>query len=98
MLQLISKISAADATSIFNPAGSTVDIVYIFDKIMTGTLFVGVLIFVAMAYAAFLILFSGGDPKKVETGKKVLIYVLIGGTIVGLSYGILSVFINIANL
>ena len=37
---------------------------------------------------AYYFVFSAGDPAKVATGKKVIIYALIGLAIVGLSIGI----------
>jgi magnesium-transporting ATPase (P-type) len=47
---------------------------------------------------AFNILTSGGDPKKVETGKNIIVYALIGLIVVMLAKGIVAIIKNMLGL
>lgn len=44
---------------------------------------------------AFYFLASGGDPKNIETGKKIIIYTLIGFVIILLANGLVDLLRNI---
>jgi magnesium-transporting ATPase (P-type) len=52
----------------------------------------------AVVTGAFNILTSGGDPKKVETGKNIIIYALVGLIVVMLAKGIVTVIRNMLGL
>lgn len=55
---------------------------------------VGVLTFAMFIYGGFLFLISAGNPKTVETAKKIIIAAVIGLIIVFVSYALVQFFIS----
>jgi len=98
MIELIQHASAANANTVYNPAGTTLTVVEIFDTLVIATMLVPVLIFIAIVVAGIRVLTSMGDPKQLETAKKSFIYITIGGLIIVMSYGIYRFFASIVNL
>lgn len=54
-----------------------------------ATMFIGFIVFVAIAYSGFLMITWWADEKQFENGKKWLIYSLIWLFLVGWAYGII---------
>jgi hypothetical protein len=98
MIEYIQHASAVPVNAVYNPAGTNLTVVQIFDYLVIGTILVPVLIFIAVVIAGIRVLVSMGDPKQLETAKKSFIYITIGGFIIVLSYGIYRFFVTIVNL
>ena len=98
MIEYIQHASAVPVNAVYNPAGTNLTVVQIFDYLVIGTMLVPILIFVAIAVAGIRVLVSMGDPKQLETAKKSFIYITIGGLIIVMSYGIYAFFVKIVNL
>jgi magnesium-transporting ATPase (P-type) len=67
--------------------------------------FINFLFYIAIAVtplmvviAAFYILTSGGDPRKVETGKSIIFYAIVGFLVVMLAKGIVAIIRSILGL
>ncbi|MCX6760829.1 MAG: hypothetical protein NTZ84_01880 [Candidatus Nealsonbacteria bacterium] len=87
-------ISAATTTgpsiSILNPIAASSTAVII-DNIISLIFYVGLVVTPLMiVIAGFLILTAGGDPKKVEQGRHIIIYTLIGLFIILFAKAIVS--------
>ena len=59
------------------------------DAFWWATMFIGFIVFVAIAYSGFLMITGGADEKQFENGKKGIIYSIIGLLLVGWAYGII---------
>ncbi len=76
---------AATSVTIPSPVSNIVEIINNF----TG-FFIGLSSFIAIGiviYAGYLYMFSGGDPGKVQTAHKALLYTAIGYGIILLTWG-----------
>ena len=50
-----------------------------------------------IVYGAFLLMFSAGNPEKVTTGKKTILYTVIGYAIILIGNGIIKIIENLVN-
>lgn len=98
MIEYIQHASAVPVNAVYNPAGTNLSLVEIFDTLVIATALVPVVIFVVIVIAGIRVLTSMGDPKQLETAKKSFIYITIGGLIIVMSYGIYRFFVTIVNL
>jgi hypothetical protein len=55
----------------------------------------GTLIFISFLYAGYLLVFTNDSEENIEKGKKIMIYSIIGATVMAISYAIVF---GIANL
>lgn len=53
--------------------------------------FAGLLLLLYLLYGGFQLMTSGGDPKKIETGKGIITTALIGFTIVFISFWLIQI-------
>ena len=67
------------------------------DLVSWATMFIGFIVFIAIAYSGFLMITWWADEKQFETWKKWLIYSLIWLFLVGWSYGIIRLIQLIAS-
>ncbi len=59
------------------------------DLFAWATMFIGFIVFIAIAYSGFLMITWWADEKQFDNGKKGLIYSIIGLLLVGWAYGII---------
>lgn len=79
------------AEEIINPIAAD-DFQEIIDSIINLVFYVGLIVTPLMVViAGFLILTAGGDPKKVEQGRHIIVYALIGLFIILFAKGVISV-------
>lgn len=71
-------IHTASAAALVNPLGSQT-VCELISRIASGAIMIGGAISaVLVMVGAFQFLFSAGDPKRVELGKKTILYTVIG--------------------
>lgn len=87
-------------TKLINPLGSEVnDISSLLEKIVNWLIVIASPIAVGMVMVgAFQMIFAGGDPEKFKTGKKTIIYVVIGYAIILIGWGITSIITSILSV
>jgi len=104
MFSLIQKVIAVTDTTGSNPTGLNIkapgtlptDVCTLLTKISDFLfLIVAPLAGLVILWAAFQILTAGGDPAKFATGKRTLVYALVGLGIVILSDGIVDIVIGL---
>ncbi|TSC89909.1 MAG: hypothetical protein G01um10143_399 [Parcubacteria group bacterium Gr01-1014_3] len=79
---------STDASELPNPL-SVGSITELLDKIIRGLLVIAIpIVTIMVLYGAFMIMSSAGDPGKIETGKKTILYAAIGFAILLVSNGI----------
>ncbi len=62
----------------------------VFKNVISGALlFVGIVALLFIIYAGINFVTSGGDPKKIESARKIMTFAIIGMVIVLLSFAIL---------
>ena len=59
--------------------------------------FIGIGAFISLIVGGFMYLTSGANTQRVETGKKVITYAIIGLVLTALSFGFFVIVINIIN-
>ncbi|MEK7629941.1 MAG: pilin [Patescibacteria group bacterium] len=78
-----------------NPLGDTNDISDLIHKIVNWLVTLSAPIAVGMiVWGAFQMIFAAGDPEKFKTGKKTILYTLIGYAIILIGWGITSIITN----
>ena len=86
----------SEEISLYNPLGETSSIMDVIDRIIGGLQIVATPIVALMVLiGAFQILFAGGDPNKFATGKKTIIYAVIGYAIIWIAGGIATLITNV---
>lgn len=63
--------------------------------IKTILLVIGIILIVLIIYGGFTYATALGNEQKIETGKKILLYAIIGILIISLAYGITTLIINV---
>ncbi len=78
--------------TLYNPLAGTDSVIGVINKIITGLQTVAIPIVAIMIFiGAFQILFAGGNPEKFKTGKKTILYTVIGYAIILIAGGITSI-------
>lgn len=79
-------------TCLPNPLGETQTVRQLIEEIVTWLRDLGAPIAaVVIIYGAFQILTAGGDPEKFATGKKTILYAVIGYGIIFVGWGIVKI-------
>jgi len=84
--------NSGDSVGLPNPLG-TDNIVILLNRILNA-LVTGIappILAIMILIGSFQILFASGDPQKFKTGKKTIIYAIVGYTALLLSLGIVSI-------
>ena len=101
VLVLVSPITHADTvggtdSGIPNPLGVFDDITALIDAIIGFLITVGgALVAIIVIVGGYQILFAAGDPQKFATGKKTIIYAVVGYGIIWLSRGVVFLIQNV---
>ena len=81
--------------SVKNPTNAP-DFQTLVDNIISFMIIVSVpIVSLVILYGAYQMLTSGGDPAKFETGKKTILYAIIGFVIILIAKGVSSVIQNV---
>jgi len=77
--------------AITNPIASTTDFEALLNKISDFLFTFGIaLIPIAIIAGAYYFITAGGEPQKIETGKKIIIYAIIGVSVIFMAKAIIN--------
>ena len=87
------------AIKLDNPLGATSDIPSVLDHIFTEAVkVISFVVPVIIIVAAFQMMFSAGDPEKFATGRKTILYTIIGYAILLAAKGIMAIIRSILTI
>jgi heme A synthase len=91
----IPFMALAETYTIPNPFGEDSSIWDIIGRVINFLYYIAIIAGTfAIIYSGYLFLFSAGDPLKVSTAKKLILYALIGIVVVFLSRGIINLLLK----
>ncbi len=91
----IPFMALAETYKIPNPFGEDSTIWDIIGRVINFLYYIALIAGTfAIIYAGYLFLFSAGDPLKVSTAKKLILYAIIGIIVVFLSRGIINILLK----
>lgn len=92
--ELIEGSRNAQEHAVHLPSGK-IDTDFMPFFINTGLSIMGTLIFVALLYAGFLMIFSQDNEESINKGKKILINIVVGAAVAAIAYAVIY---GVANL